>query len=281
MKVKAYGKVNLALAVEGLREDHKHDMNMINGRVNCFDELDIQQIDGDSDEIECAGFHLPAQNTLSKTLNLLREHGLKNHYHIDLVKNIPSQAGLGGGSADAAALILALNESEQLNLSLAQMEEIGFQIGADVPCCLHDGFTHVRGAGELVEDLNVDWHIPVLLVQGVKGISTAQAFADFDEREPRELDIDIVQDAVRKHNIGLLFQTMINAFEPQAFEQLVELQELKETMQDAGLVRVVMTGSGSCLMGFSVDEEVLDEAYDQLHKRYPFVFKGVIGSCSQ
>lgn len=281
MKVKAYGKVNLALAVGGVREDRKHDMNMINGRVNCFDELDIQPIDRNVDEIECPGFHIPPQNTLTKTLDLLRQHGLKHHYHIHLVKNIPSQAGLGGGSADAAALILALNESEQLHLSLAQMEEIGFQIGADVPCCLHDGFTHVTGAGEHVEELHVDWKIPVLLVQGVKGISTAQAFADFDEREPRDLDVDIVQDAIRKHDIGLLFQTMVNAFEPQAFEQLIELQELKEAMQDAGLVRVVMTGSGSCLMGFSVDEEVLDEAYDQLRKHYPFVFKGVIGSCSR
>lgn len=277
MKVKAYGKVNLALAITGLRDDHKHDMNMINGRVNCFDELDIQPIDRDIDEIECAGFRLPVENTLSKTLAVLRQHGLKHHYHINLVKNIPSQAGLGGGSADAAALILALNESEQLNLSLAQMEEIGFQIGADVPCCLHDGFTHVQGAGEIVEDLHVDWKIPVLLVQGVKGISTAKAFEHFDEREPRELDIDIVKDAVCKHDIGLLYQTMVNAFEPQAFEQLVELQEMKEAMQDAGLVRVVMTGSGSCLMGFSVDDEVLDEAYDQLSQHYPFVFKGVIG----
>ncbi|EJW97261.1 4-diphosphocytidyl-2-C-methyl-D-erythritol kinase [gut metagenome] len=114
-------------------------------------------------------------------------------------------------------------------------------------------------------------------MQGVKGISTAKAFANFDEREPRELDIDIVKDAVCKHDIGLLYQTMVNAFEPQAFEELVELQELKEAMQDAGLVRVVMTGSGSCLMGFSVDDEVLDEAYDQLSQHYPFVFKGVIG----
>lgn len=62
MKVKAYGKVNLALAVGGVREDRKHDMNMINGRVNCFDELDIQPIDRDVDEIECPGFHIPPQN---------------------------------------------------------------------------------------------------------------------------------------------------------------------------------------------------------------------------
>lgn len=277
MKVKAYGKVNLALDILGVRPDHKHNMNMINARVDLADELDIEAVDSDHDEIHCPGFHMPVPNTLTRTLDLLREHGLKHHYHIDLVKNIPSQAGLGGGSADAAALILALNEMEGLGLSLSEMEEIGFQIGADVPCCLHEDFTHVTGAGENVEDLNVHWQIPVVLVQGVKGISTVQAFAYFDEREPRDLDVEIVGDAVRKHDIGLLYQTMTNAFEPQAFEQLIELQELKEAMQDAGLVRVMMTGSGSCLMGFSVDDEVLDEAVEELSEHYPFVFKGLIG----
>ena len=275
MKVKAYAKANLGLDVLGRREDGYHLMDMVNARCSLYDELDIEP--ADQDEIICEGMKLPASNTLSNALDELRKVGLKGHYRITLTKNIPSQAGLGGGSADAAALLEALNEIEDLRLSIKELETIGARIGADVPCCLHDGFTRVKGIGEVVTDLNVDWRVPVVFVQGVKGISTAEAFARLEENGSRALDIDIIQDAVRKKDIGLLYQTMTNAFEPQAFEALDELPELKMAMQDAGLVRIQMSGSGSCLMGFSVDDEVIDKAVERLSEKYPFVQKGWLG----
>ncbi|MEY8309113.1 4-(cytidine 5'-diphospho)-2-C-methyl-D-erythritol kinase [Erysipelotrichaceae bacterium 51-3] len=277
MKIKAHGKVNLALDILGVREDGKHEMDMVNAPINLCDEIELEPNGKEIDEVFCDNELLPPSNTLSHTLKALRKHGLKEHYTIHLTKVIPMQAGLGGGSADAAALLWALDELEDLQLSLPQLEEIGFEIGADVPCCLHNDFTRVQGAGERVTDLEVDWSIPVLLVQGKQGISTAQAFANFDAAEPRPLDIDIVQDAVRKRDIGLLYQTMTNAFEGQAFAAIEELAQMKEDMQDAGLVRVMMTGSGSCLMGFSVDDEVLEDACETLRKKYPFVWKGKIG----
>lgn len=277
-QVKAFAKVNLALDVFGLRQDGMHTMDMVNARANLADTLTIESISSQEDEIYCASLNLPKDNTLTKALALLRTYGLKGHYKITLSKGIPDQAGLGGGSADAAALLLALNDMESLGLSLAQLETIGFQIGADVPCCLHEGFTRVRGAGEKVEDLGISWQIPVLFVKGQEGISTKQAFKGLDETIRTPLDIDIVQDAVRKKDLGLLYQTMINAFEPLAFETVPAIQALKETMLDAGLVRVMMSGSGSCLMGFCVDEEVMDHAYQTL-KENPdlFVWKGDLG----
>lgn len=284
MKVKAHAKVNLALDILRTREDGLHEMDMINAPVNLYDELDIEPIgdsssaDGAADEIICDTFRLPDNSTLHKTMKLLRERfSLANRYRIRLVKNIPDQAGLGGGSADAAALLKAINTLENLGLDEKQLEEIGFQIGADVPFCLHSDFCRVKGAGEKVTELHSTWKIPVLLAQGVKGISTRDAFDRYEKDSPAELDIDIVQDAVRKKDLGLLYQTMTNAFEPQAMEHLDELAELREDMRDAGLVRVMMTGSGSCLMGFCVDDDIMDEAYEILSGKYPFVWKGEIG----
>ncbi len=277
-EVKAYAKVNLALDVFGKRRDGLHEMDMVNARSDLADTLTIEVLEGQEDEIVCDALVLPQDNTLTKTLELLRKHGLKNHYKITLHKMIPDQAGLGGGSADAAALLKALNEIESLGLSLSQLETIGFQIGADVPCCLHDGFTRVKGAGEIVEELPIQWQIPVLLAKCQAGISTRQAFEDLEAKERDFLDIDIVQDAVRKKDLGLLYQTMVNAFEPLAFEALSEVRNLKESMLEAGLVRVMMSGSGSCLMGFCVDEEIMEEAYQTL-KENPrlFVWKGKLG----
>lgn len=276
MKIEAKAKVNLALDVLKKRENGMHEMDMVNARADLADILWIER--ADQDEIYCQELALPANNTLTKTLHLLRQYGLKDHYKITLKKNIPDQAGLGGGSADAAALLQALNEYENLGLSLETLEQIGFQIGADVPCCLHQGFTRVQGAGEKVKDLNVKWEIPVLLVKGKEGISTKQAFEAIDALNREPLDVDIVQDAVRKRDLGLLYQTMTNAFEPIAFEKL-KLDQLKEKMQEIGLVRVMMSGSGSCLMGFCVDKEVLDQAYQALKKEEGlFVWKGRIQS---
>lgn len=273
LKVSAPAKINLALDVLGKEENGMHTMDMVNARADLADILWIEK--ALQDEIICPGFVLPTPNTLSKTLELLRQYGLKDHYKITLEKHIPDQAGLGGGSADAAALLKALNELEKLNLSLEKLETIGFKIGADVPCCLHSGFTRVKGAGEKVEDLEIDWQIPVLFVKGKEGISTKQAFLALDETLRDPLDIDIVQDAVRKKDLGLLYQTMTNAFEPIAFNKL-PLAQLKEKMLDAGLVRVMMSGSGSCLMGFCVDEDVLDQAYKILQEENVFVWKGRI-----
>lgn len=277
MKIEAPAKVNLALNILGLRNDGKHEMDMVNARLTLHDTLYIEEIEADKDEIVCKAMKLPSTNTLTKALDGLRKHGLKNHYRIVLDKQIPEQAGLGGGSADAAALLQALNDYEKLGLSLQTLEQIGFGIGADVPCCLHEGYTRTKGAGEIVTDLPYDWSFGILLVQGSSRVNTAEAFAEYDRREYRPLDIDIVQDALRKKDIGLLYQTMVNAFELQAFESLEELAQVKEDMQDAGLVRVMMTGSGSCLMGFCVDDDVMDEAYDYLKDRYPFVWKGRVG----
>lgn len=276
MKTKAYAKVNLALDILGTRPDGLHEMDMVNAPVSLYDELIIE--DADEDSIVCPSFRLPSDSTLHKALALLREKGgLKGHYAVTLIKNIPDQAGLGGASADAAALLAALNEKEQLQLSSEELDAIGFEIGADVPCCLHGTFCRVQGAGEKVIDLPVSWKIPVLIAQGSKGISTADAFARYEENALPPRDIDIVQDAVRKKDIALLYQTMTNAFEPGAFAAMDELCELREDMRDAGLVRVMMTGSGSCLLGFCVDDDVMDEAFEILLEKYPFVWKGEIG----
>lgn len=280
MEVQAFAKVNLALDVLGKREDGYHELDMVMAPVSLYDSLRIEQLDDAAafDEIICENIVLPAENTLTRTLQVMREKaGLQHSYKITLKKRIPSQAGLGGGSADAAALIHALCRMENIDLSMEEKMEIGSRIGADVPYCLMGGFARVQGIGEKVQPIYTDWKIPVLLVKPEGGLSTPESFARYDAMENRSIDVDIVEDALRKQDIGLLYQTMANALESQALKALPELSGLREEMGDLGLVRVVMTGSGSCLMGFCIDEEVLDEAAGLLRTHYPFVEKAWIG----
>ncbi|MCF0245939.1 MAG: 4-(cytidine 5'-diphospho)-2-C-methyl-D-erythritol kinase [Ileibacterium sp.] len=280
MKIEAKGKVNLALDVMNRMPNGYHELDMIMAEIDLADILDIAS--ADQDEIICEGLALPENNTLSKTLNVMREKaGLKGHYKIIVEKHIPSQAGLGGGSADAAALIRHLNTLEGLNLSVNDMLEIGALIGADVPFCVMQGIARVKGIGEDCRPLNTDWKFPVLLVKPDEGMSTPEAFQAWDEGDWKPLDIDIVQDAVLKKDPALLYQTMSNALEPIAYDRLPVLNQIKEDLNECGLVRVMMTGSGSCMMGFCVEERLIDEAQEKLQGRYPFVKKVWVGGDGQ
>lgn len=278
MKVKARAKVNLALDVLNKREDGYHDLDMIMAPCALYDELEIEPVSGDADLIVCTDEELPEHNTLSKTMALLRsQFPLSSFYTITLHKGIPSQAGLGGASADAAALLKAINELEGLGLSQKQLMELGAQIGADVPFCVFDAPARVKGTGDVITPIETGWKIPVLLVKPDKGVSTPQAFALADAEERKPLDIDIVQAALEKEDIALLYQTMDNALEDVAEQLVPVLGCIRDDLNDAGIVRVMMTGSGSTMMGFSVDEDVMEEACRKLSERYPFVCLTVIG----
>lgn len=276
MKVKAYGKVNLALDVVRAREDGYHDLDMIMAPIDICDNMEIEM--ADEDEILCDSMHLPANNTLLRTLDLLRKKaGLKHHYKISVEKKIPAMAGLGGGSADAAALIKALNTLEHLQLSVDDMMELGKEVGADVPFCILGGYARVQGIGEKCRPIYSQWKIPVLLVQPGIGMSTPAAFGKWDEEERKHYDVDIIQDALEKKDIALLYQTMANGLEPIVMDELPILNQIKEDMNECGLVRVMMTGSGSCMMGFCVEESLIDAAAEKLSDKYPFVAKAWIG----
>lgn len=275
MKVEAPAKVNLALDILGSRPDGYHELDMIMAEIGLADSLEIER--SDRDVILCDK-PLPPCNTLTKTLEVLREqYGLKHSYKIVLHKRVPEQAGLGGGSADAAALIKALNTMEHLNLSVEQMMEAGAKVGADVPFCILGGYARVKGIGEQCTPIPCDWKIPVLLIKPEQGISTPACFAAWDAMDSRPCDIDIVEDALRKKDPALLYQTMINTLEPVAADQLPDLYAIKEDMNECGIVRVMMTGSGSTMMGFCIDEELLDKAQKTLSNKYPFVVKTTIG----
>ena len=110
-----------------------------------------------------------------------------------------------------------------------------------------------------------------MIVKPDFGISTANAFSKWKESRPFHPDVDLVESSIREENMDLLYQTMANSLEPIAFEIEPELEQVKMDMEDAGLVRILMSGSGSSMLGFSVDEEVILSACEQLKEKYDFV----------
>lgn len=270
MKVQARAKINLALDVVERMDNGYHSLDMIMAPISICDEIEIEI--GICDEVTCEGMKLPEKNTVSKMVQVLKElYHLSSNYKISIKKHIPAQAGLGGGSADAAAVCKAILQMEGIEETEENLYEITKQVGADVPFCIHDKWARVKGIGEKIIPIASDWQFNIIVVKPDFGISTANAFSKWKESRPFHPDVDLVESSIREKNMDLLYQTMANALEPIAFEIEPELNQVKMDMEDAGLVRILMSGSGSSMLGFSVDEDVIQSACERLKEKYSFV----------
>lgn len=270
MKVQARAKINLALDVVERMDNGYHSLDMIMAPISICDEIEIEV--GICDEVTCEGMKLPENNTVSKMVQVLKElYHLSSNYKISIKKHIPAQAGLGGGSANAAAVCKAILQMEGIEETEENLYEITKQVGADVPFCIHDKWARVKGIGEKIIPIESDWQFNIIVVKPDFGISTANAFSKWKESRPFHPDVDLVESSIREKNMDLLYQTMANALEPIAFEIEPELNQVKMDMEDAGLVRILMSGSGSSMLGFSVDEDVIQSAYERLKEKYSFV----------
>lgn len=270
MKVQARAKINLALDVVERMDNGYHALDMIMAPISIYDEIEVEK--NEETVVTCEGMKLPEKNTISKMIQVLKEtYHIPSHYKVTLKKHIPAQAGLGGGSADAAAVCKAILKLENIEETEENLFELSKQVGADVPFCIHDKWARVQGIGEKIIPIESDWQFDILVVKPDFGISTANAFSKWKESRPFHPDVDLVESSIKDQNMDLLYQTMANALEPIAFEMEPELKQVKIDMEDAGLVRILMSGSGSSMLGFSVDEDVIMQAYEQLKEKYDFV----------
>ena len=142
---KSYAKLNLNLYVGPPEDGGLHRLSSVFQTISLFDNITLKPTDLHH-SVRFIGLDVPIENTCSKVLDLLGGH-LKNFWDVEIQKNIPDGAGLGGGSSNAATLILALNQLESLNLSIDDMVKIASQVGSDVPYFLHGGQAHVSGTG--------------------------------------------------------------------------------------------------------------------------------------
>lgn len=269
MKKFANAKVNLALNVTGINEKGYHDLDMIMAPVSLGDIVEI--VPSRTDHVEFAGMDVPENNTVTKALEVMHDTFPHiSNYSVRIEKRVPEQAGLAGGSADAAAVIDAIDQMEGLALSMERKIGLGVLVGADVPFCLVNETARVQGIGEKIRPLGTDWSFPVLLVKPKQGVSTPQAFRKWDEGCRTQLDVDRVEQAIRDQDMEALKAAMVNALEEPAKQLVPEIEEAIGKMRQAGISRVMMTGSGSALMGFD-KLDVLKKAAERLHDEFAFV----------
>ncbi|WP_305151185.1 4-(cytidine 5'-diphospho)-2-C-methyl-D-erythritol kinase [uncultured Dubosiella sp.] len=270
MKRYAPAKVNIALDVLGVDARGYHDLDMIMAPISLFDEVEIEP--AARDVVEFVGMDVPEANTVRKAMDVMREQfGFSTRFFVRVVKRIPEQAGLAGGSADAAAVMKAIVELEGLNVSLERLMELGAKVGADVPFCLLSRWARVQGIGERVVPIESDWRFFIVLVKPAQGVSTPRAFARWDEGVRTRMDVDRTQAAVERNDLDALMASVCNALEGPAIELVPAVEQVRQDLLAQGVALARMTGSGSAVMGFSRDKSVLERAAKSLRTKYPFV----------
>lgn len=273
--IKAPAKVNLSLDVVGKREDGYHDMCMLNHSITLADKLTVRSV-GTEIELRCSDPSLPqnSDNLVWRVAEgLRREFGVSQGAEIVIDKQIPSQAGLAGGSSDAAAAILTLNQCWQLNMSLETMYAFGARYGADIPYCCFKGTAIVEGIGEKIVPIKPIRRMPVLVVKPPIDIATPWAFACLDNVETTvHPNIQKTVECLETEDYMHLNDYVGNAFETVVFEAWPEIRELKKQMYSFGALTSVMSGSGSTIVGYFDNDKAIKKAAAFFEKRYELTF---------
>ncbi len=238
MQIRSYAKINWALRIIGKRADGYHDIETLFQTISLHDTITITQAERMS--IACDDPHVPCDDT---NLVMRAAHALgAPPVHFALQKRIPTGGGLGGGSSNAAATLMALDEMFELRTPHERMHEIALSLGSDVPFFLMGGRAYATGRGEQLTMLPVGEPIPLLLLFPQVRVSTAEAFSLI-----REYSKPIGVDRYRKA-IDLLdhAELLVNDFERVI---LPRLPKLKNRLLESGAVWAGMTGSGSTIVG--------------------------------
>lgn len=257
-QVWAPAKVNLYLRVVGKRPDGYHELATHMMPVPIYDTISTREIPSGI-QFDCDDPHLPKDSTnlVVKAAQLLaQKYGVKKGARILLAKRIPSQAGMGGGSSDAAATLVCLNHLWKLGLSGQDLSVIALDLGSDVPFFLGQGPAWCTGRGEILNPVSPSWgNTHLVVVKPVEGLSTREIFARYKPKndaksgEIRDQEfLDSLQRSPR--DMG---SRLFNDLEAPSTGLLPSLAGLRRDLLASGALGVVMTGSGSAVVALAAD----------------------------
>ncbi len=267
IKVKAYAKINLMLDIVATRTDGYHDLFMIMQSIGLYDTITISAAKTQNITITCNINDIPlderniaykAATAFFKTVKI-KNKGI----NIDIVKRIPHAAGLAGGSADGAGVLVALNNLFSAGLTDDELCDIGVSIGADIPFCVRGGTLLAQGIGDVLNKVKPLRRCHILIAKPDCSVNTAFAYKKFDEcgkiHTPDKLGMlcamqsrDLIDIASRMENV---------------FEQFIDVPnkvDIKSIMRDNGAIGVCMSGSGPTVFGIFDDKEKAQIAAEKL-----------------
>ena len=279
MNINAYAKLNLFLNVHGKYFNDYHSIESIMTPLHLHDLLNVNLIKDSSDIfITTNDPNIPTneENILFRCARLFQQHfSIKDGFNIYLEKNIPIKSGLGGESADAAALMHYIINSFNLQPSREDILYLGRLLSWDVPFCYFQKSMYINDKKNIFEEIKINKQRFILLVKPEYGISTREAFIELDKHDCVLKDsVPLLKALIEgEHNIGSYLH---NCFIESQSLLKKELINLTEVNKELGFDGVSMTGTGSCFFLVTSNNRVLLNGYEKLKDKFPFVYATAI-----
>jgi len=268
IEIKAPAKINIGLSVLSKRADGYHNLSTLFYPItDLYDILTFQP--ADQFNFSCSDKSLPLDsgNLVVKAKELLEKKMDKRiSARIELKKKIPSQAGLGGGSSDAAATLISLNEMFRLGLKHEDLLGIALELGSDVPFFLRALPALGSSRGEILELVDLTITEPVLIVNPGINISTKEAFRKIIPADVKADYSPLIKEG--RLDFNFMRRNIRNDFEKYVFELFPEIGEIKDMLNHAGALFSLMSGSGSTVYGIFEDVESAKKAEMEFPKNY-------------
>ena len=281
---KSRAKINLTLHILDKRPDGYHNLESVFQIVHLYDELFIEKTEDNHLTLICNVKELENENNIIyKAYHTLKQkHSGLPGVKVTLKKNIPSGAGLGGGSANCASFLTAMNQLFDLHYSKQDLINIGKTLGADVPPCLHNGALLAQGIGEILTPICTNMKYYIVLVKPDISFNTKLMYAKLDERKnnvskqhsathPVETKTNFLShkaiQSLETNNMSSLCNNLYNNFE-QTLAKDSEIFTIQHLLLEHGALCSSMTGSGSACFGIFDDKELSKKAYQSLKKTY-------------
>ncbi len=274
---KAFAKVNLVLDVVSEREDGYHEVRMVMQNLGLHDTLKFALTGEEAQTPEEANILLKAdsdkvptdeRNLIIKAIRLMyKTYNLKGGMEVELQKKIPVEAGMAGGSTDAAAAFHAVNELYGLGLTKEALMELGVKIGADVPYCIFAHTALSEGIGEVLTPVAPLPDCYVLVAKPPVSLSTKEIYEGLKLDEVTHPDVDGMVQALNDGDLAAVCGKMGNVLETVSVEKHREIEAIKQTMMICHASGAIMTGSGPTVFGLFENEEYAKQAYDSINKQ--------------
>jgi 4-diphosphocytidyl-2-C-methyl-D-erythritol kinase len=280
VRLRAFAKVNYALDVLGLRADGYHEVSTVMQSISLADEVELRRATGgfdlslDPEEVETGPQERNTTHLAWKALQRLT--GKELPVEVTLRKEIPAAAGLGGGSADAAAVLVGLNELFCLGLQIDELRGIGAGIGADVPFCISGGTALGEGVGEILTLLPAPPMHHLVVAKPLRSADTGKIYHAFDESGTKcTHSVEPVVSALRSGSLPALASAVGNDLAPVTRDIIPEVAELEQSLLASGALGASMSGSGTAVFGIFDDAETAGIAKDSVAAPYIGVYEPV------
>lgn len=260
LTIHAHAKINLALDVLNRRPDGYHTVRMIMQSLSLCDNIFMRKLPEPGIQLSARNpEHYPditwdEHNLIYKAAKLFMDtYSVEGGIQIIIDKQIPSAAGLAGGSSDAAATLKGMNQLFDKQLSNEELKSLGVKLGADVPYCIDLGTSLSEGIGEILTPLNPAPGLYCTLVKPAASVSTKYVYEHLNLENAVHPDIDAALSALETGDLKTLCANLKNILEPVAITLCPEVIKIEKTLQEMGALGVCMSGSGPTVFGLFTD----------------------------